>query len=377
VFLRSFIGSSCTKTANGAMIDTARIQEESETTLGDLFGTYPSLESRSSVASKASPLLGPHLSLSRCSVIEQCETSLEKLGLDCLDLFYLHSPDVKTDIEDTLAGVEQLHKDGKITEFGLSNYPAWAVVDIWHRCKNRGMVLPTVYQCVYNVLARDLEREVVPVVRELGMRLYVHSPLAAGVLSGRYNSMEDLASATQGRFSAECDGDGSYRTRYSHNQIFEGVDILRRACAPAVDPDHGYPKPEVIDEVRIVDGRRVHLQVTETFAKPKCLDMANIALRWLIHHSHLTSGDGIILGVSKNEHVVANLGAWLGGPLPAELLDACDAAWQASRPVCESYFHGYGANPGGIETFLDVKRKCLEQRESQQDSDAKTTASEA
>merc|ERR1712176_1532465 len=221
------------------------------------------------------------------------------------------------------------------------------------------------------------EREVVPVVRQLGMRLYVYSPLAAGVLSGRYHTVDDLTNATQGRFSPECDrapgwpGDGSHLTRYSHKQIFEGVDILRRACEPVADPDQGYPKAgEVIDEVRIVDGVRVHLQVQETREKPKCAEMANIALRWLIHHSHLTSGDGIIFGVSKNEHLVANLGAWLSGPLPAEFLDACEAAWNATRPVCESYFHGYGAKPGGIETFLDVRRKRVEECESQNDQDA-------
>merc|ERR1712136_365875 len=114
------------------------------------------------------------------SATEQCETSLEKLGLDCLDLLYLHWPDVKTDVNDTLDGIEHLHTSGKIREFGLSNYPAWAVVDIWYRCKVRGMVLPTVYQGIFNVVTRDMEREIFPVAREFGLRLYMYNPLAAG-----------------------------------------------------------------------------------------------------------------------------------------------------------------------------------------------------
>lgn len=375
VFLRTFVGASCTKSVDGAMLDTARINQQatpsgdSESVLGDIFASYPSMEKRTSVATKASPLLGPHFSLSRCSVIEQCDTSLDKLGLDCLDLFYLQCPDVHTDIEDTLAGVEHLHKEGKITELGLSNYPAWAVVDIWHRCKNRGMVLPTVYQGTYNVISRDLEREIIPVVRQFGMRLYVYSPLAGGVLSGRYHSINELDSATVGRFSVQFDrapgwpGDGAYRTRYAKEQIFNSVDILRRACAPApVEGD--VDTSGDVDEIRMVDGYRVHLQITETREQAKGLDMAVIALRWLIHHSQLIQGDGIIFGVSNNGQLAANLGAWLAGPLSAELCTACESAWEEARPVCASYFQGYGSQPGGVEKFLDHKRSLQNSNES-------------
>merc|ERR1740120_329940 len=107
-------------------------------------------------------MMGPHFNLSKQSVMEQCNTSLQKLGVESIDLFYLHSPDIETDLDDTLAGIDELHKQGKIKEFGLSNYPAWAVVDIWYRCKARGMVVPTVYQGMYNAITLDMEREIVP-----------------------------------------------------------------------------------------------------------------------------------------------------------------------------------------------------------------------
>eukprot|EP00401_Gymnodinium_catenatum_P041619 CAMPEP_0117473258 /NCGR_PEP_ID=MMETSP0784-20121206/8680_1 /TAXON_ID=39447 /ORGANISM="" /LENGTH=408 /DNA_ID=CAMNT_0005267455 /DNA_START=104 /DNA_END=1330 /DNA_ORIENTATION=- len=379
IILRSFVGAGCTKTSAGSLIDTARIYQQAtpdgdtESTLGAIFGTFPSLERRTSVATKVNPNMAPHYSLSKQSVIDSCETSLSKLGLDCIDLFYLHAPDINTDLDDTLAGVKQLHEEGKIKEFGLSNYPAWAVVDIWHRCKARGMVVPTVYQGMYNVITRDMERDIVPVAREFGLRLYMYNPLAGGLLSGRYATMEDLSSATDGRFSAEFDsafgtnlkaGTGIYRKRYSKQPFFDAVQTLRDACARAADgPPTGAGAAEPVanaegtETCTFVDGIRVRVQVEEKPPQPRCVDMASVALRWLIHHSHLGPGDGVILGVSKREHLVANLAAWQAGPLPSHILDACDAAWEAARPVCEPYFRGYGAMPGGIEKFVALKKE--------------------
>uniref|UniRef100_A0A7S4WC40 NADP-dependent oxidoreductase domain-containing protein n=1 Tax=Alexandrium monilatum TaxID=311494 RepID=A0A7S4WC40_9DINO len=366
----------------GALLDTARVYQvasgdgDTESTLGQTFASFPSLQRKMSVATKANAMVAPHKSLSKESVIEQCHTSLEKLGIDCVDLFYLHSPDIKTDIEDTLSGIEQLHEEGKIKEFGLSNYPAWAVVDIWHRCKNRGMVRPTVYQGMYNVITRDMEREIVPVAREFGLRLYMYNPLAGGLLSGRYGRVEDLAEATEGRFSAEFDqafggtfkaGTQLYRARYSKQPFFDALEILRKACAPETTASGAGKAPTLVEESdNTVDGVRVRVQVHEVDSKPQGgLDLPGVALRWLIHHSCLTTGDGIIIGVSKQNHLVANLAAWQAGPLPDHIAAACDAAWEAARPACESYFRGYGARPGGIEGFLALKAARREEEEGE------------
>lgn len=345
VILRTFCGASCTKAPSVSLIDTARIYQhatpdgDTETTIGDAYMESPSLKKGFALATKANSMMAPHYSLSKQSVIEQCDTSLEKLGLDCVALFYLHFPDIKTDINDTLDGIDELHKAGKIKEFGLSNYPAWAVVDIWHRCKNRGMVLPTVYQGMYNVITRDMEREIVPVARQFGMRLYMYNPLAGGLLTGRYSKVEDLAKVTEGRFSSEFDrGHGEkvkaaeiYRKRYSNDQIFAAIEILQKVCAP-----------------------KVQETAAESPQEPG-LPMAEVALRWLIHHSYLAKGDGIILGVSKQTQLSANLEAWHAGPLPDHIVEACNAAWEAARPACEPYFRGYGAVPGSIDGFLAMK----------------------
>lgn len=375
--LRSYVGASCTKTPCGALLDTARIYQQStpdgdtETTLGEHFDDFPSLLSRFSIATKVNPSMPPHFSLSKQSVIEQCDTSLDKLGVECVDLLYLHSPDIKTDINDTLDGISELHAAGKFKEFGLSNYPAWAVVDIWHRCKSRDMILPTVYQGMYNLITRDIEREIVPVAREFGLRLYMYNPLAGGLLSGKYSKLEDVTEASEGRFSAEFDNafgskvkaGAAYRSRYAKPHIMEGLTLLRQACNldTAVEADESKVVQDTVSEL---DGRRIRVVVSESTSSKatNTWDMVSVSLRWLIHHSCLQGGDGIILGVSKGTHLVANLAAWQAGPLPEEMVKACDAAWEAARPDCESYFRGYGAKPGGVEGFLALKDQAQRQQ---------------
>ena len=370
-FLSSFVGAGAASCgALGAMVDTARIYQnafpegDTETILGEIFQNLPSLRGRCHIATKASP----QWSLSKASVIEQCNTCLEKLGVDSIDLFYLHAPDIKTDLADTLEGIDILHKEGKIKEFGLSNYPAWAVVDIWHRCKNRGMVLPTVYQGSYNVLTRDMEREIVPVARHFGLRLYMYNPLAGGLLSGRYTKMEDVTGATTGRFSTEFDqafgkmfkaGTEIYRKRYAKEPVFKALELLLKACGALSSGSSESPQEAklVSDKTTDVDGHRVRVVVTESSSSPQkeAISLAEVALRWLIHHSYLREGDGIIIGVSKQTHLVANLAAWKAGPLPDSILEACEDAWELSRPSCEAYFRGYGAKAGGIEAFLALQ----------------------
>eukprot|EP00746_Dinoflagellata_sp_MGD_P040999 gnl/MRDRNA2_/MRDRNA2_199015_c0_seq1.p1 gnl/MRDRNA2_/MRDRNA2_199015_c0~~gnl/MRDRNA2_/MRDRNA2_199015_c0_seq1.p1 ORF type:complete len:258 (-),score=46.49 gnl/MRDRNA2_/MRDRNA2_199015_c0_seq1:366-1139(-) len=238
--------------------------------------------------------------------------------MDCVDILYLHMPDIKIPIDDTLTGIAELHRAGKFKEFGLSNYPAWKVVDIYYRCKGRGMVLPTVYQGMYNIITRDMEREIVPVVREFGMRLYMYNPLGGGLLTGRYTKLEDLQNAKVGRFSSEYWSANQYQARYGKKELFEALSTLTEACKKADIP------------------------------------INDVALRWLMYHSCLHDGDGVIVGASRTEHIEANLSSWKRGPLPVAVVEACDKAWGMAVPACESYFRGYGSTPGDIDTFLKM-----------------------
>jgi len=112
-----------------------------------------------------------------------------------VQIFYLHAPDNNTPIEETLKEVNNLHKEGKFDELGLSNYAAysslpskllfaltcafsWQVVDICHLCERNGWIKPTVYQGMYNVITRSIEAELFVAIRKFGLRFYVFNPLA-------------------------------------------------------------------------------------------------------------------------------------------------------------------------------------------------------
>ena len=135
-----------------------------EETIGTLLAAHPELRSKMSIATKAAP------PLDRVAIREKCEASLAALQTDHVDLYYLHQPDVSIDLDETLSTMNALHEEGKFKEFGLSNFAGWEVVDIWHRCKEKGWVLPTVYQGMYNGITRDCEKHLFPALRRVGMR---------------------------------------------------------------------------------------------------------------------------------------------------------------------------------------------------------------
>ena len=130
-------------------------------------------------AADGSPSLRPE------EVERQLTGSLQRLQSDAVDLFYLHSPDNATPLERTLEACARLHAAGRFRRLGLSNYAAWQVADAYHLCNRHGWPLPEVYQGMYNALTRDVEGELLPCLRHLGMSFYAYNPLAGGMLTGR------------------------------------------------------------------------------------------------------------------------------------------------------------------------------------------------
>ena len=114
--------------------------------LADQRATQAGLRSRLYVATKANPFKDYNKDLRPSNVVAQLQASLSAMEADSVDLFYLHAPDLSTPIEATLEACQTLFEQGKFRELGLSNYPAWEVVRIYHLCKERGWVVPTVYQ---------------------------------------------------------------------------------------------------------------------------------------------------------------------------------------------------------------------------------------
>lgn len=88
------------------------------------------------------------------SLKEHFSTSLKELGADTVDIFYLHAPDRSVPFEKTLEAVNELHKEGKFVQLGLSNYAAWEVAEIWNIANERGWVKPTIYQAMYNAISK-------------------------------------------------------------------------------------------------------------------------------------------------------------------------------------------------------------------------------
>lgn len=109
------------------------------------------------------------------------DDSFKALGTSKVDLYYLHAPDREVPLEETLAAINEHYKSGKFERFGISNYKAEEVEEIVKISKEKGYVLPTVYQGLYNSIARAPEKPLIPVLRKHGISYYCYNPLGGGV----------------------------------------------------------------------------------------------------------------------------------------------------------------------------------------------------
>ena len=152
----------------GRELDTAYVYNDgtTENYLGEILpGLNPS---DYEVATKVHPRITGKLD--RETIMMEFTESLRRMKRDRVDLLYFHFPDGKTPIDEALETIAELHRQGKIKELGLSNYPAWQVIDIAYKCDRIGCPRPTVYQGMYNALCRNVEPELFPAIRSLGMR---------------------------------------------------------------------------------------------------------------------------------------------------------------------------------------------------------------
>lgn len=249
-------------------------------------------------------------------------SSLNELGSDSVDIFYLHAPDRSVSYEDTLAEVDKFYQEGKFKRLGLSNYAAWEVAEIYTLAKERGWVRPSIYQAMYNVIskcnalfsnppeltgkiARDIESELVPCCRKFGMDIVVYNPLAGGLFSGKIKSA-DLA-PTDGRFSDSYKYGKLYRDRFLNKANMEALKIAEDAT------------------------QKHNLTLLET------------AMRWVIHHSAMKTrakggNDGVVVGVSNFQQLQGNLKDFEKGPLPEDVVAALDRAWLVAKATAAPYW---------------------------------------
>ena len=277
-------------------IDTAHVYCDGRTE--NMLGSMISAETRAElyIASKVNPWNDG--GLQPAEVNRQMSEILQRLGSDCVDLLYLHSPDLETPVEQTLECCFELFEQGKFKHFGLSNFAAWQVAEVVETCRHNGWMQPVVYQGMYNALTRDVEKELFSCLRNYEISFYAYNPLAGGLLTGKYQSAGDIPDS--GRFTVE----RGYLDRYWKQEYFSVLAELQNACA-----DSGLKPVEV-------------------------------AMSWLVNHSFLDAdqGDGIILGASSVDHLVQNMAACEQAPPTPEILEILDRGWEIIKPDCFKYF---------------------------------------
>ena len=170
-------------------IDTADVYSsgKSETMVGELLKASPRHDwvLASKVGNKMSER--PNESqYSRSWVERECEASLQRLGTDHLDLYYLHRDFNGMDLEEPLRAVEALLRAGKIRAWGLSNFRGWRIAEAVHMARAINMPAPVACQPYYNLLNRQPEVEVLPACAGFGIGVVPYSPIARGVLAGKY-----------------------------------------------------------------------------------------------------------------------------------------------------------------------------------------------
>ncbi|MGQ9488561.1 MAG: aldo/keto reductase family protein [Armatimonadota bacterium] len=124
--------------------------------------------------------------LSRKHIFEQCHASLRRLGTDYIDLYQCHRYDRETPLEETVRAMGDLIRQGKILYWGVSEWSALQILDAVHLCQQMNIDPPVSNQPHYNMLGREIEKEVLPMCERVGMGNIVFSPLAQGVLTGKY-----------------------------------------------------------------------------------------------------------------------------------------------------------------------------------------------
>ncbi|MCK5675925.1 MAG: aldo/keto reductase family protein [Verrucomicrobia bacterium] len=170
--------------------DTADIYAngEAETLLGQILPEYD--RATYVLATKCFGPMSDHESnkgLSRKHLIDSIHKSLERLNLDYIDLLYCHRYDEETPLEETLRAMNDIVTGGLTTYWGVSEWSAAQIDEAVTVCEKHGWAKPVVDQPLYNLIARDIEKEVIPVVDKHGMGIANYCPLAQGVLTGKYS----------------------------------------------------------------------------------------------------------------------------------------------------------------------------------------------
>jgi aryl-alcohol dehydrogenase-like predicted oxidoreductase len=275
------------------LIDTADVYSRglSEEILGDALGGR---RERLLIATKARFRMGDgpnDAGLSRQHLIEACEASLKRLRTDHIDLYQVHQWDGQTPLEETVSALDALLRAGKVRYLGASNYSAWHLMKALGVADRMGAERFVSQQIHYSLQAREAEYELVPVSLDQGLGILVWSPLAGGLLSGKYRRG---ASAPEG-------------TRHFAN----------------------WGEPPIRDEAKLYD----IIEVLVPIAEQRGVTAAQVALAWLLGRPAVTS---LIVGARTEAQLADNLKA-AELELTAEERATLDAV--SAPPLLYPYWH--------------------------------------
>ncbi len=247
--------------------DTADVysEGESEKTLGQSLKNLGIARKDVVIATKVFGRTGPgrnDVGASRGHIMDAVEASLRRLGTDHIDLYQIHGNDVLTPVEETLRALDTLVQQGKVRYLGASNWEAWKLSKAITTSELRGLARFDTLQAYYSLAGRDLEREFVPMFQHTRTGLLVWSPLAGGLLSGKFSREQQKP-------------EGSRRSSFDF---------------PVVDKERVW---RVLDVVRPI-------------AQAHGCSPARVALAWLLHQPVVTS---VIIGAKRTEQLEDNLAA--------------------------------------------------------------------
>jgi aryl-alcohol dehydrogenase-like predicted oxidoreductase len=264
-------------------IDTADVysEGESETLVGGALASLGRPRGQTLVATKVRGRTGPgpnQVGLSRSHILASIDASLKRLKLDFVDLYQIHGVDRDTPIEETVRALDDVVRSGKARYVGFSNLPAWLAMKALAYADANNLARFQSAQVYYSIAGRDIEREIAPLATDQGLAIMPWSPLAGGLLSGKFDP---------GKAGPE----GARRTSFDF---------------PPVDKER---LPKVLDALRVV-------------SKETGISVARVALAWQLTRPFVTS---IIIGAKNKDQLVDNLAA-TSVTLSPEHVAALDAA---------------------------------------------------
>jgi aryl-alcohol dehydrogenase-like predicted oxidoreductase len=245
------------------------------------------------IATKASSPLGPgpyDSGSSRKHVVKACEDSLRRLGVDYIDLYQMHRYDDATPVEETLSTLNDLVRQGKVRYIGVSNWSASQIVEACLIIAAKGWEPLVSLQPQYSILTRDIEVEILPACRKFGLGVIPWSPLAGGMLTGKYRAGEEPQGGT--RLAAPGPFQNVWRTRMLNERNHAIVAVVLEA------------------------------------ARQLNISPIALALAWNLARPGIVSP---IIGPKTEEQLKDNLAA-LEVELPAEIVEQIDAASEPHLP---------------------------------------------